>query len=98
MNLSIVRNTFVVVASLFAVSFSGCQAVDSHFDCNKVCTKYHDCFDGDYDIAKCTDRCQSNATNNDNYYVDVNNCESCIDGKSCGGSFACVGECSTVVP
>lgn len=87
----------MVVGSLIA--FAGCQPVDAHFDCTNVCQKYHDCFDDGYDVSSCVSRCQSNATNNDNYYVTVNNCDSCIAGKSCGNAtFSCGGECSNVVP
>lgn len=97
MNLPSLGRALAVVGALFTMA--SCTAVDSAADCNTICNRYKTCFDGDYDTGACQDRCRSNANGNDNYYVTVNNCEACIDDRSCGSAtFNCASECSSVVP
>ena len=84
----------MIAVSMFAFSLlGGCTQVAEKIDCTKVCNRYQECFNSDYDVDKCVDRC----SNND----DVNKaekCESCIDDVSCVASFACVPECVGIVP
>ncbi|MDB4980785.1 MAG: hypothetical protein JWM82_1537 [Myxococcales bacterium] len=94
------------VLALFGLAFAtgaltgpvGCGAVDAAFDCQQVCTKYHDCFDGNYDIGKCRDRCRTSSANDSTVRAKADACESCIEGKSCVGSFPCALDCGTIVP
>lgn len=87
----------VIAGSLFA--FAGCQPVDAAFDCNTICTRYKDCYDGAYDVAACADRCRTKAQATANYYRSVNTCEACIDDRACvSATFTCGSDCSEVVP
>lgn len=95
------------LSMLFALAFGtgmlsgtvGCDAVDAAFDCQAVCTKYHDCYDGDYDIGKCRDRCRSEAAKDSTIRAKADTCETCIDGKSCvNATFQCGVDCGAIVP
>lgn len=72
--------------------------IEATFDCNAVCSRYQDCFDEDYDVDACVDRCTEETRNNEAQQAQVNSCEVCIDDRSCAGSFGCVGECGGIVP
>jgi len=90
----------VVVGTLFGVAAatgSGCGAKTA-FDCHAICQKYHDCYDNDYDVGKCSDSCRDKAFSDDKYEDKANACASCIGDKSCVGStFSCPTECAGVV-
>lgn len=88
------RLAFVFCAALFG---SGC-AIDNLIDCNTICTRYHDCYDSNYDIGACRSRCQSNSSD-PAFQSRVNECDACIGGRSCtGATFNCAAQCSNVVP
>lgn len=88
-----------VAAMVMAASwlvFGGCDA--SAGECSRVCDKYQDCVNPDYDVLACGERCEANADR-----VDLGErsdaCESCIDDKSCGESAPdCDDECAGIVP
>ena len=77
---------------------TGCNAIDAAFDCNAICSRYHDCFDSNYDVSACADRCRDNADADQDFGDKASACEACIDDRSCTESFGCVGECNGVVP
>ncbi len=78
---------------------SGCaDEVDQAFDCSQICNRYSDCFDADYDVDACEDRCRDNADADEDFAEQADGCETCLDDRSCSGSFACVDECAGVVP
>ena len=72
---------------------TSCTQAQERIDCQKVCDRYQECFDSDYDVAACVDRCDDTDDVND-----AAECESCIDGLSCTESFACTTECAGLVP
>ena len=82
----------VGAVALPALMFVNCGAEET-FDCAKVCNRYQECFDSDYDVEACTDRCDDTDDVND-----ADECESCIDGLSCTESFTCTAECASIVP
>ena len=63
-----------------------------------ICDRYRDCFDADYDTAACRNRCEDNADADESFADHADDCENCLDDRSCTGSFACVAECSGIVP
>ena len=78
---------------------TACDKADEVIDCHKICNKYKECLNNDYDVGACVDRCEDKAANSDNASDQADACESCIDDKSCAGStFACVAECAAFVP
>jgi hypothetical protein len=81
------------------VSAVGCSDAENVISCHDVCSRYKDCFDDDYDVSSCTNRCQADASDSDSRQSRLNSCNSCIDDKSCAGAaFGCATQCSGIVP
>jgi len=80
----------------------GCDAADeieAEIDCNSVCSRYSDCFNEDYDISECQDRCEDSIDRGDLAQSDLDECENCIDDRSCtDATFSCATECLSIVP
>lgn len=81
----------------------GCsEAVDdinNSIDCNTVCQRYADCFDGDYDVDGCSDKCENRAGSDDDRQRQLRTCDACIDDRSCtAATFACADDCVGIVP
>lgn len=87
----------VAVAGLVA-TFAGCDSIENSIDCSRICDKYQDCIDPNYDVSACDSRCEENGDSED--FTDrIDACESCIDDKTCGESaFSCANECVGIVP
>ena len=87
---------------LGGVAFIGCsEAVDevtSTVDCQKVCKHYADCFDSDWDVDGCRDRCEDRADSSEAHETQLEQCENCMDDLSCTESFTCADECAGVIP
>jgi hypothetical protein len=96
----------LVLAPLFSglalaialLATGGCDDIDRAFDCSKICNRYQDCFDGNYDVDTCVDRCEDNAGDSEDFDQHADDCESCIDDRSCNESFACALDCVGIVP
>ena len=72
-------------------------AIDRTTDCSNICSKYKECISGDYDTDACEDRCTDMVSANKTDRIDE--CESCVDDKSCTNSaFSCASECVGIVP
>jgi hypothetical protein len=82
-----------------AATLGGCSDAKNTITCADVCSRYKDCFDSDYDVSSCTDKCQSRAGSDDDKESQLNQCDSCIDDKSCtAAAFSCATECVGIVP
>ena len=55
-------------------------------------------FDAEYDVDSCVDRCENNADDDEDFAEHADECETCLDDRSCTESFACTAECIGVVP
>ena len=78
---------------------SGCRVFDSAADCHNICKRYHDCFDQNYGIQSCEERCRDNANSDSSYYQKVDNCDACMDNNTCSSAlFTCSAQCLGVVP
>jgi len=78
---------------------NGCGTADEVFDCQSVCQRYADCYDSGYDVGACRQRCRTASENNPSIRQDADNCQSCIDDKSClSAPFSCGDSCSSIVP
>ncbi len=83
----------------FFVGAASCDAVDEAFDCQSVCSRYHDCYDQSYDVGKCRDNCRARAANDPSVKQAADTCEACIGDKSClSATFECGSSCSNIVP
>ena len=89
-----------IIAVTSAVLMLGaCQPIDAAFDCDTICTRYKNCFDGSYNVETCANRCRENAKVEKDYYRAVNTCEACINDRACASAtFSCGSDCSKVVP
>jgi hypothetical protein len=76
-----------------------CDSVETAFDCQQVCTRYHDCYDSSYDVDNCRSSCRSRAANDSSVKQAADTCEACIGDMSClSATFNCAGSCSNIVP
>lgn len=82
-------------------ALSGCvnpiDEIDEEFDCANLCERYRDCFDAQYEVQTCRQRCQG--------VVDgvapgrADRCDSCLDPRSCiGAAFGCGEDCQGLLP
>jgi hypothetical protein len=86
----------VWLASLGALS---CDAVDTAFDCESVCSRYRDCYDANYDVGHCRESCRARAADDPAVKAAADTCEACIGDKSCvSATFQCGSSCSNIVP
>lgn len=88
---------------LTAVSVVGCSdtvdEVKDEVDCGQICSRYSDCFDSDYDVSACQDKCENNADDSQARRDKLRACDDCIDDKSCtDATFNCATECAGIVP
>jgi hypothetical protein len=81
----------------FVAAAPACSTVENKYNCDQICDRYADCFDQSYDTDACQADCEEQAE--DSGFADhAEDCEACIDDRSCSGSFACIDECVGIVP
>jgi hypothetical protein len=95
------------VVALFSVALAllsvvGCEdaadTVKNTITCADVCDRYKDCFNPDYDVQGCTDRCEDEATADEQKEERLEACDDCIENRSCAGAvFNCTAECAGVI-
>lgn len=89
----------VIAVAAAVLSLGACQPIDAAFDCDTICTRYKDCFDGSYNVETCASRCRANAKASNDFYHTVDKCEACIDDRACASAtFSCNSDCGQVVP
>lgn len=92
----------VLIALTFAVAAcsDATDPVTNHFDCNDICESWRDCADSDYDVDGCRDRCEDDASDNDNKQTKLDNCHECLkNNDSCvSEAVSCASSCSAFVP
>lgn len=75
------------------------DAIKNEVTCHDVCQRYSDCFDKDYDVDDCTDRCENKATPDEEKEAQLEKCNACLDKASCASSvFSCGTDCLDFVP
>jgi hypothetical protein len=88
--------TIALVAAV--TTLPGCEEAKEAYDCNRICDRYQECFDEDYDVSACTDECRERG-DEEAFDDQAESCQNCIDDRSCAGAtFACASECSGIVP
>lgn len=89
----------LTLAAALWMTTPGCSTVDRIYDCNQICNKYKDCVDASYDVNACESRCQDNASDSDSFQDRADDCQSCVDDRSCASAvFGCGAECAGIVP
>jgi hypothetical protein len=90
---------FCLSAACYAAACGVKEDIETTIDCQGVCQRYSDCFDADYDVSACRNRCESGVDTGALGFDEVDSCESCIDDRSCaGGTLNCADECAGIVP
>ena len=75
------------------------ERVANRITCSDVCQRYADCFDANYDVEGCVDRCTNDATADEEKEERLEVCQACIDERSCASAvFSCTTECTPFVP
>jgi hypothetical protein len=94
---------FAAAAGILFLALAGCsenpiKTLDRSSDCSDICKRYKDCIaSSDYSTSDCEDRC--NDMKSDSKTKQIDDCEECLDGKSCVNSvFQCTTECASIVP
>jgi hypothetical protein len=78
---------------------AGCDHITNAIDCHGICQRYADCFDKSYDTGACENRCKGNANSDKDQMSKVEQCNDCIDDKSCSdATFKCAVQCTGIVP
>jgi hypothetical protein len=91
--------SLLVMTLVTGISASACSTIDHAFDCNQICNRYKDCVNASYDADACTSRCRDNADNNEGFANAADDCQACVDDRSCAGAvFGCSTECAPIVP
>jgi hypothetical protein len=93
----------LVTAAVAGAASLGCSdeadEVTNRITCADVCERYSDCFDEDYDVSACVDRCEDAATPDEETEAELEECHACIDDESCSSAvFECTAECVQFVP
>lgn len=103
--MKLTRMLGIALVTLGGVAAAGCgdddpiDAIKNEITCNDVCQRYSDCFDDDYDVSGCTDRCENKATPDEEKEAQLEKCDACIDDKSCASAvFSCTTDCASFVP
>lgn len=89
----------VALACVASACGDATDPISNRITCGDVCERYRDCFDEDYDVEGCTDRCENDATDDEEKEAELEECSACIDDESCTGAvFECTTECAAFVP
>jgi hypothetical protein len=92
------RITAVAIIALISEVLFACSddnEADRTLDCAELCKRYSDCVT-DIDVTDCTDHCEDKADAHPNIEQAVDQCEDCLDGRSCNEQAACVSSCELV--
>jgi hypothetical protein len=94
--------TALVLCGLAGMAVVGCDSTDevtNRITCGDVCDRYAECFDSDYDVGACVERCEDQTTPDEEKEAELEECEACIDDESCTAAvFECTTECAQFVP
>jgi hypothetical protein len=75
------------------------DSVTNSIDCHTVCKRYADCFNADYDVDGCTDKCENRAGTDEDHQRQLSACDACIGDRSCTSTtFNCADDCVGIVP
>jgi hypothetical protein len=87
------------LAGAVGLATPSCDKAETAFDCQTICDRYKTCFDSTYNVDSCRSNCQNKAANDMDYQRKVDDCEACIDDRSCSSAtFSCGPRCIGIVP
>lgn len=94
---------YAISATFAALLLLACSStvdeVSNTIDCHSVCKRFADCYNPDFDVDGCTDKCENNADSSDARQAKLKQCSDCIDDRSCASAtFSCGDSCLGIVP
>lgn len=93
------RCLFGLILMLGGAAIASCSDAETAIDCAGICNRYSDCFEEDYDVEACTDRCTDEADGDRDFRDKADSCNTCLGDRSCADSFlSCTDNCLGVVP
>ena len=89
--------------ALGLVALADCSStvdqVTNNIDCRSVCKRYADCFNADYDVDGCSDKCEMSSDSAEERQRKLRACNACIGDRSCTeATFNCAADCAGIVP
>jgi hypothetical protein len=69
--------------------------IEGTADCTQICSRYADCI-SDIDETECVDECEDIADATEAGETSAENCEDCLDGKTCTEAESCWANCPVV--
>ena len=97
-----VRNIVLAATMLFIPLACGDDGnevqdeIEGTADCTQICGKYNECV-SDVDESGCIDLCEDAADNSEAGENAAENCEDCLDGKTCEQAESCWAGCPVKV-
>jgi hypothetical protein len=100
------RSALVLGAALAAVlTFAGVSGCDDDDDsavvtgasCSTACNRYRTCFNSSFDVAGCTNQCQSALNNGNIIATDADDCLDCIGEAVCAPAYNCANACDFII-
>jgi hypothetical protein len=89
----------MVTALMLSACSDTVDEVTNKIDCHSVCERYADCFNADYDVDGCSDKCENRADSSEQREQKLEQCSACIDDRSCtSATFNCAADCAGIVP
>jgi len=98
-----VRLALALGGLLLLTAIGACSStvdeVTGNIACADVCKRYADCFNNDYDVDGCTDKCEKSADTASAQQRKLKQCDACIGERSCTeATFNCAADCAGIVP
>lgn len=91
------RGLLVIAAGLL-LALGSCGLVDNYVDCNRICNRYRDCVDANYNASSCISRCYDQSRSNPDYNRKANECSACLEDRACQQSVPCTLPCAGIAP
>ena len=89
--------TAAATIGVFAIAVA-CGPIDNAADCDNACSTYANCYDSDFDVESCRDRCIDKSSGDEDFTKQVNSCDACIQTNDCVENvFECNTECDDVI-
>jgi hypothetical protein len=97
------RHTTTFLLFSAAMMMCGCtdpiHEIDQSVDCNDVCNRYRSCYDQNYDVAACRNRCEGFVDGDGGNSDRADQCDMCLDARSCTTiAFSCQTQCAGILP
>jgi hypothetical protein len=84
------------LGALACSSAAGPSLDPAHTNCNVVCEQAGKCGPSGFNVDSCESNCDDKSSD-DTFKASVNDCATCVNGKSCADSVGCADNCVSTV-